>query len=377
MEETNVQKNGKTRDTNMELLRIVAMFMVIIQHCIGRGLLLGNPHISISNLVLIRILDSLAQVANASFIFITGYYMINKKFNLKRILNLWGKTILYSLIIFIICSILGMQTDILKSIFPVTFGDYWFISAYVALYFLLPILNILLNKLTHKQFKYFLITLIVMFGVIRVISNPGGIFTGNIFPVVMFYLIGAYIRKYVQVKPKGWYFTKYFLLTIIFVLTYIIVEIIQKTTTNSYIYTRLYYVLDGLRKDECIILVAMAICFFMKFKTINIKSTLLNKLIGFVSPSIFSIYIIHESLTLRDYIWQNAGLMNYANSWMMIPYILFVVLVVFLICLLIDLLRRGTYTLLKKISFVNKLVLKTNEKIDKINTKINCIFKSN
>lgn len=376
MKETNVQKSAKKRETNMELLRIVAMLMVLIQHCVGRGLLLGNPSINISNLILIRFLDSLAQVANASFLFITGYYMINKKFNLKRILNLWGKTILYSLIIFVICSFLGIYADALAFLFPITFGEYWFISAYIALYFLLPIINILLNKLTQRQFKYFLIALIVMLGVIRVISNPGGIFSGNIFPVIMFYSIGAYIKRFVKVKPNGRYFIKYILLTFIFVLTYVIVEIIQKSTTNSYIYLRLCYILDGLRKDECIILVAMAICFFMKFRTINIKSTLANRLISFIAPSMFSIYIIHESLALRDYIWQNAGLMNYANSWMMIPYILLVVLIVFIVCLLIDLLRRVIYTLLKKIPIINKGVQKINEKIDKLNTKINSIFES-
>src|SRR5699024_2556878 len=100
------------------------------------------------------------------------------------------------------------------------------------------------------------------------------------------------------------------------------------------------------------------------------------RLISFIAPSMFSIYIIHESLALRDYIWQNAGLMNYANSWMMIPYILLVVLIVFIVCLLIDLLRRVIYTLLKKIPIINKGVQKINEKIDKLNTKINSIFES-
>ena len=32
----------KTRDTNIDLLRIIAMLMVITIHCLGNGNLLGN-----------------------------------------------------------------------------------------------------------------------------------------------------------------------------------------------------------------------------------------------------------------------------------------------------------------------------------------------
>ena len=45
------------------------------------------------NLFFIRFLDTLSLTANAIFLIITGYYLIDKKFNLKKILVLWGRTI--------------------------------------------------------------------------------------------------------------------------------------------------------------------------------------------------------------------------------------------------------------------------------------------
>ena len=145
MEETNVQKDVKTRDTNMELLRIVAMFMVVTLHCIGHGDFLNDTSVSLENYILLRLLDSLSQIANALFLMTTGYYMINKKFNLKRILDLWGKTIFYSFIIWIVCVLLGRETQVLKSLFPVTIGNYWFISAYISLYFLILVFLLLFS----------------------------------------------------------------------------------------------------------------------------------------------------------------------------------------------------------------------------------------
>lgn len=377
MEETNVQKDVKTRDTNMELLRIVAMFMVVTLHCIGHGDFLNDTSVSLENYILLRLLDSLSQIANALFLMTTGYYMINKKFNLKRILDLWGKTIFYSFIIWIVCVLLGRETQVLKSLFPVTIGNYWFISAYISLYFLIPIINILLNKLTKSQFKYGLIVLIIMFGIIRVVSNPSAIYSGAIMPVIIIYSIGAYIRKFVEVKHKNKYIIKYILLTIIFALIYMILQIYQGITTNAIVYYRIYLILTGLREYNCIILIAMAICVFMKFVTIKIKSNFANQTISFIAPSMFSIYIIHENININDWLWKSLGIINYADSCLMVPYILLMVLVVFIACLLIDLLRRGVYSLLKKISFVNRLVSIINEKIDKLNMKINAIFESN
>ena len=368
------QTNVKKRETNMELLRIVAMLMVIALHCVGRGKLLGNEELSIGNLLFVRILDSSALIANSLFLMTTGYYMINKNFNLKRILNLWGKTILYCFIIWGICVLLGRKTHYLRSLFPVTIGNYWFISAYISLYFLMPIINIGLNKLSQKQFKYLLIVLIVMFSVIRVISNPSAIYSGAMFPVILMYSIGAYIRKYVEAKKDGKYIIKYILLTIVFVLIYIILTVMKSTTTNVEVYSRLYIILTAFREFSCIIPVAMAICVFMKFKTINIKSVFANKLITFVAPSMFSIYIIHDNINICDELWQNMKFANYAQSWLMIPYVFCVIIAVFLVCLIIDLIRRGIYAGLKKIPIVNKGVKKLNEKINILNTKINNIF---
>ena len=376
MENLSIKQNVKKRDTNMELLRIMAMIMVVALHCVGRGKLLDNPNISLGNSIALRFLDSFCQIANALFLMTTGYYMINKKFNLKRIFNLWGKTILYSAIIWIICVALGRKTQVLRSLFPVTIGNYWFISAYISLYFLIPIINILLNKLNQKQFKYMLITLIIMFGIIRVISNPSAIYSGAMIPVFILYSIGAYIRKYVNIKPNNKYIIKYILLTIIFVLIYIILQVLQRMTTNNDVYYRLYLILTGLREYNCIILIAMAVCVFMKFKTITIKSNKANSLILFISSSMFSIYIIHENVNISDFLWQNLGIMNFANSWLMIPYVLLMVIVVFVICLLIDLLRRGIYYMLKKIPFIKKCVSTINEKIDKVNAKNNSIFEN-
>ena len=166
-------------------------------------------------------------------------------------------------------------------------------------------------------------------------------------------------------------------MTIIFTIAITLLNILVRIVSESLdIWSIIYNILSYFRNFINIIVIYMAILIFMKFKTLKIKSNWFSKLVIFISSSIFSIYIIHDNVHLRDIIWQKFGMMNFANSWMMIPYILLVVLIIFTACLLIDLLRRGIYALLKKIPVINKAVQKLNEKIYKVNTKINSIFES-
>lgn len=48
-----------------------------------------------------------------------------------------------------------------------------------------------------------------------------------------------------------------------------------------------------------------------------------------------------------------------------------IIFAVFATCMIIDLIRRGIYDLLKKIPIVYKLIEKINYKFDKINEKVN------
>lgn len=377
MEQTNVQNNVKAREANMELLRIVAMLMVITLHCVGRGLLLSNPVISNVNLLLIQFLDSFSLTANSLFILLTGYYYIGKKFNLRKILSLWGKTLFYCILIFTIYSILNLKTNFLNSFFPVFSGAYWFITSYIALYFIMPFLNIAINKFSQKQCKFLIIFLVILMGVIRIIFNPADLFNSTFMHMIVIYIIGAYIKKYVKIEPNKQYFIKYVLVAIIFTVAItilnVLVHIVPKTLD---VWIIIANILSYFRNFINIILVYMAILLFMKFKTINIKSNKLSKLILYISPSVFSIYIIHDNVHLRDMIWQKFSFINLANSWLMIPYIILAILIVFTVCLAIDLIRRGIYTGLKKIKIINKGIQKINEQIDKVNTKINCIFET-
>ena len=283
----------KTREVNIELFRIIAMFMVVVTHSIQHSYLLESTQISNINFILVDFIKILTGICNACFIIISGYYMVNSKFKFQKILSLWGRTIFYSVILYVIYNIMiRNQPYIYESFFPITLGHYWFITAYIALYFIAPLLNYFVKKLTKNQFKYLIIVMTILYGIIGPFFNPSYIFEGGFANIVYIYLIGAYIRLHITIKKeKQYYLLKYIIIILAITNLSIILSMYCAKIDNSDPMFKIAYTFkDGLHKVSNIFLILATINLFFKFKTTTINSKIISKLITFVSPSVFSIY---------------------------------------------------------------------------------------
>ena len=79
------EKTVKKRNANMELLRLLSMFMVVMLHAIGKSNLLNNPDVGINgNCIIAWILEAMSLCAVNVFILISGYFLIDSKFKLGR-----------------------------------------------------------------------------------------------------------------------------------------------------------------------------------------------------------------------------------------------------------------------------------------------------
>ncbi len=357
------------RETNIEILRVIAMLMVVGIHCIGNTAILERNMLTPINDFLCRYFKLLINVANGTFIIITGYYCINKGFKLKRICNLWGRTIFYSLIIFAIVSIFGVGVDTLSSILPILGGKYWFITAYIVLCFIYPFYNILLNNLDRKKWKTLIIIMFTI-TIVKYVFAPNGIF-GHFTTVMLFYTMGGYIRKFVEINKKGKYLTKYFLIGFIGAILGLIIHKLHYSSIDfksvKPIINNLFFSFQDMVNPISTI---MVVFLFLKFRTIEIKNEQLQQLVSYIGPSLFSVYIIHENVNIRFY-WLFTGIFKLAQTPFFIPYLLLLVVAVFCICIVIDFIRRWAYAKLKKVQIINKMVNKINEKIELVEQKIN------
>lgn len=84
------------RSSNIELLRIIAMFMVVLGHYYVKGGFPDDSLMTTSKLVM-QFLGSWSKIAVDIFVIISGYFLVTQKFRWKKIWKFFGCTYFWSL----------------------------------------------------------------------------------------------------------------------------------------------------------------------------------------------------------------------------------------------------------------------------------------
>lgn len=156
------------RSTNLELLRIIAMMLIIMSHYVAHGVTAVSTERFSFNKILLQMTPFGANMGNYLFFLISGYFLVGAKFRFKKLVKLLLKVFLYSLLGLLVQICVGgaasVQPElILQSLFPVLSGAYWFVSSYVLMYIASPFLNLLVEHMSQKEtcLSYFITVLIV------------------------------------------------------------------------------------------------------------------------------------------------------------------------------------------------------------------------
>ena len=88
---SNEHSQNAIRSSNIELLRIIAMFMVVLGHYYVKGGFPDDSLMTTSKLVM-QFLGSWSKIAVDIFVIISGYFLVTQKFRWKKICKFFGCT---------------------------------------------------------------------------------------------------------------------------------------------------------------------------------------------------------------------------------------------------------------------------------------------
>ena len=92
--------NTKPRQLNMEILRIVAMLMIITLHYLDKGGVLKEFTLKMGlNRELAWIIEALCMGSVNIYVLISGYFLSKSEFKFKKVILLWAQILCYSWII--------------------------------------------------------------------------------------------------------------------------------------------------------------------------------------------------------------------------------------------------------------------------------------
>lgn len=343
---------AKTRQSNMELLRIVAMFLVLVVHADFAAI--GHPtHLDAVNDTVVTLwrylFEGLAIVCVNVFVLLSGWFGIRP--SKKGFFKFIFQVAFFSVSLYILGLCMGWTTfsgaNLLSAL---TFTNvpateyiplYWFIVSYMGLYLLAPVLNAYIEKVDQKQLGY-TVLLFYIFQTLYgwILGNEWSIFKDgySTLSFIGLYLLAQYVRKYPMKAtslPKQWD---------------MLIYIIGALVVAGVGFFGVYYDISGLNTlflaytNPIVIIESLFLLLF--FSKIHIQSPAIN----FVGASAFSVFLVH----LNPFFYFEAY--KRPIRWMVAnhsPFIAFIYIVGFMIgiyiaAVLFDQLRKWVWNKINK-----------------------------
>lgn len=311
---------NKNRDWRFELLRIIAMFLIVASHFYSADNWSVHTSLSLVKSWASAAHDSLAmlgQIGVSFFVLISAYFLaFNTKSPFLRVLKLWLQIFIYSvgslLVYCMLCSTSFMPTDlkggvsfraIISSLLPITYNAYWFMSAFCVLTLLTPFIVILFNQLTEKQ-AVILITIMIWTTFIWKLANPSNQYFTDVTYLTTIFMIGVFIRRYQTRIPqiRSW---QCLLILAIGFFVCIVGTYFIKSNPNISEYGYNSNILTAGSGASPIISVTIATIIFIHIaqgKTKHITEPIANFILH-VSPATFGVYLIHENFLIKPILW--------------------------------------------------------------------------
>lgn len=342
-------EKSATRESNIELLRIVVMLFVLIQHAnfLGVGApsqeaCAGSPLDSFVRFLI----QGLTIVAVNVFVIISGWFGI--KPSLEKLLSFLFQVFFFTLGIPVVYGLFTgwdhiSASTIIKGLL-ITKG-FWFIKSYMLLFILSPVLNSFSEKASKREF----LTVILGFLAFQTIygwsdSAPEFAYGYSTLSFAWLYLTARFLRKFpLKIShSRG-------ICLCIYLTSALLVAMMAYVVARWEIYPKHGMSLVFSYINPLITLGAFALFFTFE----NIKG-FRSSFVNWVAVSSLAVYVIHTSSIVwhpyLDTVWR-----IYDNSSPGIRPILIMgfLIAIFLVCILLDKFRIVCWNKLKKL-FVKK-----------------------
>lgn len=334
------------------------MIIIVLSHYVYHGGLLEQEFST--NQILAQLLKMGGKLGVTCFVFISAYYLIESKFKCQNIFKLMLQTSFYAVILIgvkyaMTGSLAG--TEIVKSLFGSIYNIYWFPTAYIGMYLVFPLVNIIVNQYDKKCLRLVLI-LTIPFSVIHFLFIGSDFLYSDLTWFIYLYLWGGVFRKCdLQRIEKRSLFIAISCAGLIWGSSIFITLVGIKTGKNSIVSHAGYFT-----DITSPLIIACAIGVFLTFKKLDIGC---NHIINSMAKLTFPVYLLHDNPYFRQLFWKdivNTDMFYNVNILILVGHMAIVVVSLFIVAAIIEWCRKP----LEKIIFQFGWLQKTMETINKI-----------
>ena len=347
----------KKRIVGIELLRIVAMLMVVTLHYLSKGELLGSLTLTLTgNSYFAWFIESFAIVAVNVYVLISGYLLIDSSCKVKRVVELICQVLFYSIGISVILVVFGYITlgevtiyNMLQAFFPIQMKYYWFVTAYIIMYIFAPVLSAAVKNMSRVQLRNVILLLLFIFSVSKSILPVKLELDTLGYDAMWFlclFLIASYIKLYgipILEKRRNAVICYISCSCLIFAITMGLQKVFLSTG-------RLGDFINAAYGYNHILVVISAVSLFYIFYKLEISNQRwMGKAICKIAPYTLGVYLFHEQIYLRT-VWPKwFGVTVQESLPKLLLRAIIAILTIFVVGIIIDYIRGCIFSVFKRI----------------------------
>ena len=321
------------RNSNLELYRIIVMLFIVAHHYVVNSGLIGQMQSSslTPNSVFLYLFGMWGKTGIDCFVLITGYFMCKSKATVAKFFKLLFEVMFYKIVIYLIFVATGIVTftftSFARALIPISNVGDGFTTGFIFFYLFIPFINVLISHIDKSMHQKLILLCLFIYTIWYMV--PGYRVAYNYVTwFIVLYLISSYIRLYpfTKLTNKHWGYITLLLVSI----SSISVIVLKRLGYNN------PYLLVS--DSNAILALLTSISSFMYFKELKIRQ---SRFINNVAASCFGVLLIHaNSNAMRQWLWKDTlHNVDYLESSYCFLHAIVSVLIIYIVCTLLDMLR--------------------------------------
>lgn len=325
----------KNRNSSIELLRIIAMFMILESHfVIHNDYDFSQIPIGFERFFLVVFMADAGKIGVVVFFTISAWFLIDKEValysSLKRLWILEREVLFYSIFLGVVyyCTNLIETKVLAKSFLPLLTNTWWYVSAYALFLVFLPFVLSGLRLLGKEKHLPLAVISLILLGVLRYIPGFPAADDSYATFILLFIIISAY----------KWYFKSLDIAkSVICIIIGICFMILRFSIFDA------IYMFSGLNKPDAfgqvyvfpVLMVGFGL--FSFFNQISFHSKVTNR----IAKSAFAVYLITDYPASEQLLWGRLfDLEHLCQDSFAIIKMLIILFCIYSICTVVDFVRQ-------------------------------------
>ncbi|WP_297081682.1 acyltransferase [uncultured Demequina sp.] len=193
------------RNSSIEALRIAAMVGIVAHHYAVHGGVMGVTFDQ-DAAVTLSVASAFGKWGVDLFVLVGAYFMVKRPSRGRSLASIYAQVLPISLLILATFLVVAPDTvsgtEIKKSVLPVIFGQYWFVTAYVMLVLIAPYLAMVATGLTRVQLGRLIAVGVALWSVLNLVDGVW-LYVSDLAWFALLFMIASYMRLHPLPGSRG------------------------------------------------------------------------------------------------------------------------------------------------------------------------------